>query len=329
MASKSAVPWHGVREAPVVLVTGPEDYLADRVFRELRDRVRSASPGLEVTDIDAATYVSGSLFDYASPSLFDEPRMIRVSNGETTNDEFLADIVDYVTRPASDVIVLVRHAGGNRGKRMLDAIRAQEYALEVDCAEIKKGDRVTFAASEFKRLGVEIENAAVVALTNAFADDLAELAAACSQIASDALGKPITKAFVDRYYEGRSEVTAFAVADSAIVGDRAEALRLLRHAIHSGADPVPIIATFAMKLRSMAKVGGFSGKPGDAAKELGMAPWMVDKARRDLRGWTGATLGAAILEVAQADSLVKGDGRDPEFAVERMVERIASRGESA
>jgi DNA polymerase-3 subunit delta len=329
MASKSTVPWHGVREAPIVLVTGPEDYLADRVFRELRDRVRTASPELEVTDLDASNYVGGTLFDYASPSLFDEPRMIRVTNGESTNDEFLADMIDYVTRPASDVIVILRHSGGNRGKRMLDAIRAQDFVVEVDCAEIKKGERVSFAAAEFKRLGVEIENAAVVALTNAFADDLAELAAACSQIASDSLGKPITKSFVDKYYEGRSEVTAFAVADSAIVGDRAEALRLLRHAIHSGADPVPIIATFAMKLRSMAKVGGYSGKPGDAARDLGMAPWMVDKARRDLRGWTGATLGAAILEVAAADALVKGDGRDPEFAVERMVDRIATRGASA
>ena len=327
--AQPVVPWHGVREAPVVLVTGPEDYLADRVFRELRDRVRTVSPELEVTDLDASTYVVGSLFDFASPSLFDEPRMIRVTNGESTNDEFLSDMVDYVTRPALDVIVLVRHSGGNRGKRMLDAIRAQDYTVEVDCAEIKKGDRVAFAAAEFARLGVQIENAAVVALTNAFADDLAELAAACSQIASDSLGVAITRAFVDRYYEGRSEVTAFAVADAAIAGDRAEALRLLRHAIYSGTDPVPIIATFAMKLRSMAKVGGFSGKPGDAARELGMAPWMVDKARRDLRGWNGTTLGAAILEVAAADSLVKGEGRDAEFAVERMVERISTRGATA
>ena len=33
----------------------------------------------------------------------------------------------------------------------------------------------------------------------------------------------------------------------------------------------------------------------------------------------------AILAVAEADAMVKGQGRDPEFAVERMVDRIASR----
>lgn len=330
MAKATVVPWHGMREAPIVLVSGPEDYLADRVFRELRDRVRTASPELEVTDLDASQYTRGSLLDYASPSLFGEPRMIRVSNGETTNDDFIDDIITYLDRVETDVIVLVRHGGGNRGKRMLDAIRGYANTLEVECAELKKdADRIAFVSAELKRLGATVEQPAVVALAEAFSDDLAELAAACSQIATDALGQTVTKAFVDKYYEGREEVTAFAVVDSAIDGNREEALRLLRHALQTGADPVPLIATFAMKLRQMVKVGGFKGRPGDAAKELGMAPWMIDRAKRSLRGWTGPTLGIAIIAVAEADAMVKGDGRDPVFAVERLVDIVATRGARA
>lgn len=330
MAKATVVPWHGMREAPIVLVTGPESYLAERVFRELRDRVRTANPELEVTDLDASQYLRGSLLDYASPSLFGEPRMIRVSNGETTNDDFIDDIITYLDRVEADVIVLVRHGGGNRGKRMLDAIRGHAGSLEVDCAELKKpADRVAFVSSEFTRLGAQVDHAAIVALSEAFSGDLAELAAACSQVATDALGAPVTKEFVDRYYEGREEVTAFAVVDSAIDGDREEALRLLRHALQSGADPVPLIATFAMKLRQMVKVGGFKGRPADAAKELGMAPWMIDKAKKSLRGWTGPTLGSAIVAVAEADAMVKGDGRDPVYAVERLVDIVATRGERA
>lgn len=327
MAKTAVVPWHGVREAPVVLVTGPEDYLAERVFRELRDRVRVASPELEVTDLDAAQYTRGSLLDFASPSLFGEPRMIRVSNAATATDDFIDDIITYLDRVESDVIIMIRHGGGNRGKRMLDAIRALPGSLEVDCAELKKpAESQSFVTAEMTRLGATIDKRGVEALSEAFADDLAELAAACSQIATDALGKAITKDFVDRYYEGRQEVTAFAVVDCAIDGDRAEAMRLLRHALQSGADPVPLIATFAMKLRQMAKVGGFSGRPADAARELGMAPWMVDRARKSLRGWTGPTLGLAIVAVAEADAMVKGDGRDPVYAVERLVDIVSTRG---
>jgi len=326
MSKTEVVPWHGMREAPIVLVTGPESYLADRVFRELRDRVRIAQPELEVTDLDAANYAVGTLLDVASPSLFGEPRMIRIANGESGGDDFVADIQSYLDVIADDVIVIVRHGGGNRGKKLLDALRAHPTTLEVECAEIKKeADRAQFASAEFNRLGVKADRAAVSALVEAFAGDLAELAAACEQIASDALGESITKQFVDTYYEGREEVTSFAVADMAIDGNRAEALRLLRHAIQSGVDPVPLIAAFAAKLRQLAKVGGYTGSPSNAAKDLGMPSWMIDKSRSALRKWTGPTLGRAILVVAEADSMVKGAGRDPEFAVERMVDRVASR----
>ncbi len=326
MSKTEVVPWHGMREAPIVLVTGSESYLADRVFRELRDRVRIAQPQLEVTDLDAAYYAVGTLLDVASPSLFGEPRMIRIANGESGGDDFVADIQSYLDVIADDVIVIVRHGGGNRGKKLLDTLRAHPTTLEVECAEIKKeADRAQFASAEFNRLGVKADRAAVGALVEAFAGDLAELAAACEQIASDALGKSITKEFVDTYYEGREEVTSFAVADMAIDGNRAEALRLLRHAIQSGVDPVPLIAAFAAKLRQLAKVGGYTGSPSTASKDLGMPSWMIDKSRSALRKWTGPTLGKAILAVAEADSMVKGAGRDPEFAVERMVDRVASR----
>ena len=326
MSKTEVVPWHGMREAPIVLVTGPESYLADRVFRELRDRVRVAQPELEVTDLDAANYAVGTLLDVASPSLFGEPRMIRIANGESGGDDFVADIQSYLDVIADDVIVIVRHGGGNRGKKLLDTLRAQPTTLEVECAEIKKeADRAQFASAEFNRLGVKADRAAVGALVEAVAGDLAELAAACEQISSDALGKPITRDLVDTYYQGREEVTSFAVADMAIDGNRAEALRLLRHAIQSGVDPVPLIAAFAAKLRQLAKVGGYTGSPSDAAKDLGMPSWMINKSRSALRKWTGPTLGRAILAVAEADSMVKGAGRDPEFAVERMVDRIASR----
>jgi DNA polymerase-3 subunit delta len=326
MSKTEVVPWHGMREAPIVLVTGPESYLADRVFRELRDRVRIAQPELEVTDLDGANYSVGTLLDVASPSLFGEPRMIRIANGESGGDDFVSDIQSYLDVIADDVIVMVRHGGGNRGKKLLDTLRAHPATLEVECAVItREADRVQFATAEFNRLGVKADRLAVGALVEAFAGDLAELAAACEQISSDALGQLITKDLVDTYYQGREEVTSFAVADMAIDGNRAEALRLLRHAIQSGVDPVPLIAAFAAKLRQLAKVGGYTGSPSNASKELGMPSWMIDKSRSALRKWTGPTLGSAILAVAEADSMVKGAGRDPEFAVERMVDRVASR----
>ena len=59
------------------------------------------------------------------------------------------------------------------------------------------------------------------------------------------------------------------------------------------------------------------------AAELGLAPWQIDRAKKDLASWTPEGLAAAITAVAQADAEVKGGGRDPVFAVERAVLTIA------
>lgn len=329
-STKTAIPqlaWHSVEPAPVVLVTGPEQLLAERAIRAVRERMRDADPSLEVSDIDAGAYAPGELLTLASPSLFAEPRLIRVSQVEKATDAFLEEALAYLAEPADDTVLVLRHGGGVRGKKLLDAIRSGTGGgVEVVCAELKReGDKIDFAAAEFRAAKRKATPGAVRALVSAFTDDLAELAAACRQLVSDTDGD-ITEQTVDRYYAGRAEVTAFAVADAAIAGRPGEALGLLRHALASGSDPVPMVAAFAMKLRTMAKLAGARGSSNDLARQFGLQGWQVDRARRDLQGWTDEGLARAIEALAAADAQVKGAGRDPVYALERMVGVIASRG---
>ena len=58
--------------------------------------------------------------------------------------------------------------------------------------------------------------------------------------------------------------------------------------------------------------------------ELGMAPWQVDRARRELQGWSDDALATSILAVARADAEAKGASRDPVYAVERAVLTICN-----
>jgi DNA polymerase-3 subunit delta len=317
-----------VRAAPVVLVSGTETVLADRATRLLRDALRQADPSLEVSDLNAAEYAPGELASLASPSLFGEPRLIRVSGAEKANDVFIDDLLAYLGAPADDTTVLVRHAGGVRGKRFLDGIRSGlGGGVEVVCAELKRdSDKYDFAQAEFRMANKRATPGALRAVTSAFSDDLAELASACQQLISDASDE-ITEATVDRYYGGRVETNAFKVADAALAGRYGEALLTLRHALASGADPVPMVAAFASKLRTMAKLYGARGSSAQLASQFGLAPWQVDRARRDLQGWTEEGLARGIEAIAAADTEVKGGGRDPEFALERMVDVLSSRGE--
>ncbi len=330
-AGKVAIPqlaWDRIRPAPVILVSGTERYLAERAIRALRDMLKAEDESLEIHDVDAADYSSGELLTLASPSLFGEPRLLRCTGVEKCSDTFLTEVVDYLSSPASDTYLVLRHAGGVRGKKLLDAIRGGAgEGIEIVCSELKKdADRAAFAAAEFTAENRRITPGALRALVSAFTDDLAELAAACQQLLADATAE-ITEATVERYYSGRVETSAFRVADAAIGGRYGESLALLRHALASGSDPVPIVAAFASKVRTMAKVSGVRGGSGQLASSLGMAPWQIDNARRDLQGWDEAGLGRCIELLAATDAAVKGGGRDPVYALERMVSIISARGD--
>ena len=80
----------------------------------------------------------------------------------------------------------------------------------------------------------------------AFADDLAELAAACRQLLADGSAGDQRDKVVDKYYGGRVETNAFKVADIALGGSVGN-----RRSSSSGTPwrpaeaPVPIVAAFA------------------------------------------------------------------------------------
>lgn len=307
---------------PVVLVKGAEPVLADRAVSRILELARERDPALEVTQIEAAAYAPGQLELVASPSLFGEQRCIVVSGVESASDAFIDEALHYLGQPAPDVTLVLRHSGGQRGKRLLDGVAASFTV--VACEPIKRdADKVAFAQEEFRRAGRRAEPAAVRALVDAVGNDLQELVAACRQLVADTRGT-VTEAVVHRYHGGRLEATGFAVADAAVVGNGAEAIRLLRHAISTGLDPVPLVAALAVKLRTLAKVAATRGQGAGAQRDLGLAPWQIDKARRELSGWTPEGLAAAITAVAAADAEVKGAARDAGYAVERAVLAVAA-----
>jgi DNA polymerase-3 subunit delta len=64
----------------------------------------------------------------------------------------------------------------------------------------------------------------------------------------------------------------------------------------------------------------------ELAGELGMAPWQIDKARRQLNRWTPAQIADAVGAIALADAQVKGAASDPIYALEKALTRIAQKG---
>ena len=341
-ARRAANPANGAADAdpagPLHLVSGPEDLLADRAVDRVVAAARAREAGVSVVQVEPAGYAPGDLAAHASPSLFGEGTVLVLRGLEDAPDELLEDAKALVLAPEPDVVLVLRHRGGQRGKGLLDAAKKAGAAVH-DCPKLTKdSEKTTFVQDEFRRAGRRIAPEAVGALVEAVGQDVRELAAACAQLMADTMpvdgqardAETVEVDVVNRYYGGRVEATGFRVADAAIAGQTDQALGLLRHALGSGADPVPLVAVLALGLRSLAKVSSVgSMRSVDAARELAMAPWQVDKARRQLRGWSPQGLARAIEAVADADLAVKGGlpikGRragDPVYAVEKAVLEI-------
>ena len=251
--------WHEATPAPVVLVTGSETLLAERAVATVVAAVKEREPDAEVTRLEGAGYTAGTLGVVASPSLFGEARVVVVEGLEAATDALVADALAYVGAPEQDVVLVLRHGGGQRGKKLLDAVRSSGAPVVV-CEPIKKdADKVAFVTAELRRAGRRGDAAGVRALVEAVGADLRELAAACAQLAADTSGV-IGAEVVARYYGGRIEATGFRVADAAIAGETGQAVALLRHALATGADPVPLVAALAAKLRVLAKVAASRGR---------------------------------------------------------------------
>ncbi|MGC5047859.1 DNA polymerase III subunit delta [Micrococcus porci] len=316
--------WRRAEPGPLMLLRGPEEYaarwVADRVVATLQARHGS----LETHRLRASDYQAGQLALAASPSLFAEPTLIRVDGLESMNDAFLEDALRLVAQGpgADDVTVLLRHTGGSRGKRLIDAVAAA--GVVVECPALKKDeDRLALVQAEFREARRRIDEDAARALVRATGASLTDLASACRQLIEDVEGT-VTPQTVETYYGGRVEATSFAVADATLEGHAARAVSLTRHALATGVHPVMITSALAVKARQVARIIDARAGQGELASILGVAPFQVRFIQQAARHWTPAGIARAVEWIAQADAEVKGAARDADFAVERAVIRVAT-----
>ncbi|MBS2961964.1 DNA polymerase III subunit delta [Actinocrinis puniceicyclus] len=308
----------GAAPAPLTLVSGPEELLADRAVAEVVAAARAADPSVEICDLAPGALQPGGLAELVSPSLFGEAKVVVLRAIQDLGADQAEEVKRYLADPAEQIVLVLTHPGGVKGKALLDAVRKHKPVV-VDCPKLTKpAERITFLRAEFRRQRRAISEEAAQAVADAVGSDLRELAAAADQLIADTEGT-VDEAVVARYYSGKAEVSGFAVADLAVEGRLGEALEQLRFALDTGVASVLITSALATGVRQIGKVAA----AGPNARDLGMPPWRVDKIRRQARGWTPDGLSVALRAVATADAAVKGAAADPAYALEKCVVAIA------
>ena len=309
----------------ILLIHGGESVLADRALLQ----ALSVRSDFEKTVLDGADLEPGRYGEAVAPSLFAEKRVVVIRDLQDVVVEVQEEIETLFESLDPNLHLIFVHKGGVKGKGLLDKIRKLKPEI-ITCEPIKKAaDKEAFVREEFARHGRKISSDAISALVDATGSDTRELAAACSQISFDTnAGKAvIDEEDISKYYQGRVEATGFDVADATLAGDPRSALIALRHALETGTDPIMIVSALTSSIRTLAKV---SGAPRNAnafqlAGSLGLAPWQIDKARRQLSKWSPALIAFSVQELSRADVAIKGAEADPLYALERSVVAIASK----
>ena len=311
----------------LTLIQGAESVLADRVIAD----ILAKSAGAVVTQLDSNEIELGAITDALAPSLFGDARIIVIREIQELTQEESEEVSSYLENSDEAVHLVLWHKGGVKGKALLDKVKKADPQL-VSAEAIKKdGDKAEFVKNEFARNGRKITAGAIQALVDALGSDMRELAGVCSQLSADVeASKTIDENEVEKFQQGRIETTGYDVADAVLEGKVEVALVSLRQALATGVDPVLIVSALASSIRTIAKVSSLSrgANSFQAASSLGLPPWQIDKARRQLSGWNPTTLSAAVIALADCDSDIKGASADPIYALERTVLSI-SRSHSA
>jgi DNA polymerase-3 subunit delta len=325
----------------ILLISGNAEFLAERTRARAVAAVTAEQPDCEVATATASGLAAGELAGLTSPSLFSSSSALVLTELEDLPEVAQEELTAYAAAPSPDVaVVLVHGAASQKGRKLLDRLRALASVTEVK-VEAPKYERefTAWVRTEMRELGTTIEDEAASLLVASVGQDLRALAGAADQLAAvigpgggagpraaNSTGQTVTAEVVRRYFGGRADVRGFEIADAAIDGRINVALEQARWAEAARVAPVLITSAFASGLRSLAKLADAPRGLSEAelARHVGAPPFKIRILRKQLGAWDTQSLAAALTAVAVADIDVKGGAADPSYAVERMVLQVAA-----
>jgi len=169
------------------LVVGDEELLVTRGVAAAVALARETDPDAASDEYSANELTVGEFLGAVSPSLFGGVRVVVIRDAQDARKELAAALLSYAQAPEPEIVLVLTHAGGAKGKALADGLK-DAGAQVTNAAKISRHrERIEFVRDEVRRAGGKCDEAAAEALLAAVGNDLRELAAACSQLVADAL----------------------------------------------------------------------------------------------------------------------------------------------
>jgi len=289
----------------VIHLTGPDTFRSHQRLSQLRDawRTKHDPKGMGVVSFDAES-VTPEEFRSAlmTSGFFSQKKLIVLNNYRPSAAGIKSDELVELLKPLSkedSVVIIIREipdkaisrasAEKTRGRRTKSA------ALKITGAKLEDFPLLTGAAlekwvnQEIKKLNGQFTPAGLTALVAATGDDPWRLAMELEKLVLYASGQPITAAMVNDQVPSPFRSNIFALTDAIGLRQRDRALRAMHQELAAGTHPLALLATVATHIRNLIRVKLASEQqitPATMAKQLGLHPYVVQKAQSQARYFT-------------------------------------------
>ncbi len=323
--------------AGLYLIWGPEDYLGDRYFDEIKKLcISGQADDFSYRRLDEADFSALALREAVDSVPFLSERSLVELRGIDINrlreaDEIcaiLADIPDYCT------VVFMAPIGFEPDKRLKIYKTILKYGREI-CVTAQSGDiLIKWIIRRFAAEGKGIELNAVQRLINVSGDLMNGLIPEISKVASYTKGDRVTEADVDAVAHHIPEAVVFDMADALARGENNAAMRLLAELLgDKNNEPAMILATVGGQMRKMyvARVAIDNGLDKDyVMKTLGLRyDFIANRLIAASRRFSTSRIKRAVELCAETDYAMKSSRTEPTELLKDCVMRIAAGDENA
>lgn len=319
------------------LIWGPEDYLADRFFEEIKKLcITGEEDDFSYRRLDERSFSALTLREAVDSVPFLAERSLVEIRGVDINrlkeaDEIvgiLADIPDYCT------VVFMAPIGFEPDKRLKVYKAIQKNGKEI-CVTAQGGDiLIKWIIRRFAAEGKGIELNAVQRLINVSGELMNGLIPEINKIASYTKGDRVTEADVDAVAHHIPEAVVFDMTEALAKGENNAAMWLLGELLaDKNNEPTMILAIVGGQMRKMyaARVAiDFNLTKDYLMKTLGLRyDFMANRLIAASRRFSTSHIKRAVELCAETDYAMKSSKTDPAELLKECVMRIAAGDENA
>jgi DNA polymerase III subunit delta len=235
---------------------------------------------------------------------------------------FEKGLAEYIPHmPDTSVLIVLVDELLDANNPLLKA--AGEHGKVIQSTLPRGGALESWISKRAKSLGVTIDGDAATLLANFIGNQLRLLANELDKLATYVGdGGTITVDDVRTLSAQVQEARIFDLTDALAQRNQKQALTILHDLLADGEPPIKLISTISSQVRSLLLVKELSQqgmRSPQIASTLGIAPFVADKAARQVGKFTAAQLEVAYRQLLATDASLKRSRMTPEMALDLLV----------